>query len=137
LVVDDDPISLRAISGGLQVLFGRPDTAESGEAALVRAADKPFDLIFMDIQMPGMGGFRTCSEIHKTAANSQTPVVFVTGHADVECRELATLAGGIGFIQKPALASELRLTAITFSLRGRLAKIKPAQAVAAVEEAVC
>jgi len=134
LVVDDDPVARRAISGSLQATFGRPDSAESGEAALALAGEKQFDLIFMDVRMPGMDGFKCCSKIHETAANSKTPVVFVTSHGDLESRAEAIMAGGSGFIPKPVLSSEIRLMALTFSLRGRVDNLnqKPV-----LEEAAC
>src|SRR6266545_3796316 len=84
LVVDDDPVALRAVCGSLQLAFGRPESAESGEAALALAAEKTFDLIFLDVLMPGMDGYTTCKELHETALNCDTPVVFVTGHDDTE-----------------------------------------------------
>jgi CheY-like chemotaxis protein len=134
LVVDDDPVARRALSGSLQATFGRPESAESGEAALALAGEKQFDLIFMDVRMPGMDGFKCCSKIHETAANSKTPVVFVTSHGDLESRAEAIMAGGSGFIPKPVLSSEIRLMALTFSLRGRVDSLdqKPA-----LEEAAC
>jgi len=128
LVVDDDPVTRRAISGSLQLVFGRPDSAESGEAALALAAEKSFDLVFLDVLMPGIDGFTTCAKIHATAANRRTPVVFVTSHNDMESRSQAVVSGGCGFIPKPVLASQITLTAFTFLLRARLNKSEPAPA---------
>ncbi len=122
LVVDDDIISRRAVASSLQIIFGRPESADSGEAAIALATEKQFDLIFMDVRMPGMDGFLACSKIHETGPNTQTPVVFVTGHSDAAAQ--VTLCGGDGFITKPILASEIRLTALTFALRGSLRKIR-------------
>lgn len=53
LVVDDEPLTRRAIVGALQTAFLKPDSAESGEAALALAREKTFDVIFLDVQMPG------------------------------------------------------------------------------------
>jgi CheY-like chemotaxis protein len=128
--VDDDPVTRRAISGSLQLVFGRPDSAESGEAALALAAEKSFDLVFLDVLMPGIDGFTTCSKIHETAPNRRTPVVFVTSHNDMESRSQAVVSGGCGFIPKPVLASQITLTAFTFLLRARLNKSEPAPAPA-------
>jgi CheY-like chemotaxis protein len=119
LVVDDDPVARRAISGALQLALEKPDTAESGEAALALAGEKSFDMIFLDILMPGMDGFTTCSKIHEASGNSKTPVVFVTGRGDMESRDQAMLSGGSGFIPKPVMPAEIRVTALTFCLRGR------------------
>ena len=126
LVVDDDPVARRAISGTLQLAFGRPDSVESGEAALRLAREKAFDLIFLDVQMPGMDGFAACSRIHQTRRNRLTPVVFVTGHDDLDSRAKAAASGGCGFVPKQVLASQITLVALSFILRGRLGQRIPA-----------
>ena len=138
LVVDDDPVARRAISGSLQLVFGRPDSAESGEAALRLATGKAFDLMFLDVRMPGMDGFAACSRIHQTRRNRLTPVVFVTSHDDVDSRSKASAFGGCGFIPKPVLASQITLVALTFVLDSRLKKLQPAHAAEGLPEAqVC
>ena len=63
LVVDDDPLARRAICNSIQLLFERPEQAENGEVAVEKAAGQPFDLIFMDVLMPGMDGYASCSKI--------------------------------------------------------------------------
>jgi CheY-like chemotaxis protein len=120
LVVDDDPVSRRAISGALQLAFEKPDCADSGEAALAVAWKKPFDVIFLDFVLSGVDGVTVCSEIRQTELNAATPVVFVTGYCDNETRALCDLHGGSGFIAKPILPAEIALTALTFAVRGRL-----------------
>jgi CheY-like chemotaxis protein len=132
MVVDDDLISRRAVAGSVQIIFGKPETADCGEAALALAAEKPFDLVFMDVRMPGMDGFIACSKIHETAPNSATPVVFVTGQSDSAARKQAILCGGEGFITKPILASEISLTALIFALRGEMRKLKAVEEEALV-----
>ena len=134
LVVDDDPVARRAIGGALQLVFGRPDSADSGEAAVALAGEKTFDLVFMDVLMPGMDGFTACAKIHETAPNRRTPVVFVTGHNDMDVRKQADAAGGCGFIPKPVLSSEITLTALTFILRARLDRFKTPQSAEPVSQ---
>jgi CheY-like chemotaxis protein len=124
LAVDDDPTTLRAISGAVQLVFGRPDGAENGEIALTLASEKPYDLIFMDVLMPGIDGFTACSKIHECGPNSHTPVVFITGHAHAEARSKA-VANGCGLIPKPFLSSQIKLAALTFILRNRVDMGKP------------
>jgi CheY-like chemotaxis protein len=125
LVVDDDPVARRAICGSVQLAFGRPDSVESGEAALRLANEKPFDLIFLDVQMAGMDGFTACSRIHQTRRNLHTPVVFVTGYDDLDSRAKAAAAGGWGFIPKQVMASQIKLVALSFIIRNRLGKQVP------------
>jgi CheY-like chemotaxis protein len=132
LAVDDDAINRRAIASAIQLVFGMPETVDSGEAAVALARDKTYDLIFMDIMMPGIDGYEACEEILRSEPNRETPVVFVTSRADQESREKAKLAGGSGFITKPILSKEILVTALTFTLRGRLKRQAPhAETVAA------
>jgi CheY-like chemotaxis protein len=120
MVVDDDPVACRAIAVSLQLVFGRPDSAQSGEAALALARKRGYDLIFLDVRMPGMDGFAACSQLHATAMNRLTPVVFVTSAGDAASRAQAAESGGCGFIPKPVLASQITLVALSYILHGRL-----------------
>ena len=78
LVVDDDRISRQALSHSLEKAFSQPDLAVDGEAALAQATQQAYDVIFLDVQMPGMDGFELCTKIRDTVPNRATPVVFVT-----------------------------------------------------------
>jgi CheY-like chemotaxis protein len=125
LVVDDDPVACRAIAVSLQLVFGRPGCAESGEAAVALAGKRGYDLIFLDVGMPGVDGFTACSQIHATDLNRLTPVVFVTSHSDTVSRAQAAGCGGCGFIPKPVLASQIILVALSYILHGRLGRQMP------------
>jgi CheY-like chemotaxis protein len=134
LVVDDDPIARRAVALSIQSVFGKPASADSGEAAVSMAEKESFDLVFMDVLMPGMNGFAACAKIHETASNRETPVVFVTAKSDETSKNEALAAGGSGFIAKPISSKGILLTALTFALRARLKRSKTSPALA---EAVC
>jgi len=128
LVVDDDPVSRRAMSNALQLKFGKPECAESGSAALSLACQKTYDLIFMDVRMPGIDGFTACSEIRQITANRSTPVVFITTLSDIESQATCSLSGGSAFISKPVFPAQITLAALTFALRGRFDKLRNAAA---------
>lgn len=136
LAVDDDLISRRAIVGALQVAFEKPESVENGEAALALATERPFDLIFMDVQMPGMDGFEACSKIRQTKTNGGTPVVFVSGQADSNARVRVATSGGNGLIAKPFLVAEVTVKALTFALRGRLENGNPTKTFQRSDETV-
>ena len=122
LVVDDDLVARRAITCALQTAFEKPESADSGEVALALATERPFDAIFMDVQMPGMDGFAACLRIHETEQNRTTPVVFVTGHSDLKARTQSAVSGGSELMGKPFLTAEITVKALTLALRGRLKK---------------
>jgi PleD family two-component response regulator len=120
LAVDDDRITRHALSWALSKALSEPDLAENGEAALARVNRQSYDVILLDVQMPGMDGFELCSKIHETGPNRFTPVVFVTCQSDFNARAEATLCGGIDLIAKPFLTFEITVMALTLALRRRL-----------------
>ena len=123
LVVDDDPIALRAISNTLQMRFSKPESASDGKSALALAAEKPFDVIFLDVQMPEIDGFEVCARIRENSANRRTPVVFSplrVHDAGPPLREKSEECGGNDFLTKSCLGSELNLKALALALRSRL-----------------
>ncbi|HZQ45388.1 MAG TPA: response regulator, partial [Verrucomicrobiae bacterium] len=122
LVVDDEPLTRRAITGALQTAFLKPDSVENGEAALALARERTFDVIFLDVQMPGMDGYQVCKKIHEAGPNRSTPVIFVTSHKDFKARAESASSGGSDFVVKPFLFVEITVKALTFALRNRLQK---------------
>jgi CheY-like chemotaxis protein len=124
LVVDDDLVARRTLVGALQTAFKKPESAENGETALALASGKPFDVIFLDMVMPGMDGFEVCSKIRDTVPNRTTPVVFVTQQSDFNARAQMSRNGGDDLMGKPFLTSEITVKALTFALRGRLQQLK-------------
>ncbi|HUC84104.1 MAG TPA: response regulator [Candidatus Acidoferrales bacterium] len=128
LVVDDDPVARRALAGALQTNFERPASVQDGEAALALAYRERFDVIFLDLQMPGLNGFETCEQIRGTECNRDTPVVFVTAHADFDARAEMVRIGGNDLVEKPFLTAEINLKALTLAVRGRLRQVAAAEA---------
>ena len=98
LLVDENPINIRVLHQSLRDI-GRLLFAISGIDALKILEDHRIDLVLLDINMPGLSGFDTCSEIKRRWPD--IPVVFVTSHQDVETEVKALASGGIDFIQKP------------------------------------
>ena len=86
LVVDDDLISRQALSLSLGKAFCRPDLAVDADSALARTSRQTYDVIFLDVQMPGMDGFELCSKIRASRLNRSTPIIFVTTHSDFDAR---------------------------------------------------
>lgn len=121
LVVDDDPVARRALVGALQATFEKPVCAENGTVALALAAEKPFDLIFLDVLMPGMDGFEVFAQIRTEGCNAKTPIVFVSGLQDLETATTVKARGDCDVLTKPFLAGELLVKALTLVLRHRRA----------------
>jgi CheY-like chemotaxis protein len=123
LVVDDDLISRHALSLSMKKAFSQPDLAVDGESALAQATRQVYDVIFLDVQMPGMDGFELCTKIRDTVPNRTTPVVFVTSHDDFDACAQSTISGGNDLMGKPFMIFEVTVKALTFALRGRLQQL--------------
>jgi len=124
LVVDDEAISRRAVTYALEKARLKPVNVEDPLVAFKMLSENEFDLIFLDVDMPGMNGFELCSKLRTLPAHKKTPVVFVTSLNDFESRASSTMSGGSDFIAKPFLFIELAVKALVYVLRGRLSTPK-------------
>lgn len=75
--------------------------ATDGPAAIARAGAEPFDLILLDIQLPGMDGHAVARALRTNPALAAVPIVAVTSYAMTGDREKALAAGCNGYIEKP------------------------------------
>jgi CheY-like chemotaxis protein len=119
LAVDDEPISRRTISIALGKANLRCVALEDPKMALSIVKENPFDLIFLDAEMPGLSGFELCAEIRKLPSNKTTPVIFVTSLTKFEVRAQSSLAGGSDLIAKPFLMMELAVKSLTYLLKSK------------------
>jgi len=124
LVVDDEAISRRALVYALEKAKLKSASVEDPAVAYDMLAENEFDLIFLDIDMPGMSGFELCTKLRMLPAHKTTPVVFVTSLSDFESRANSTVSGGNDFIGKPFLFMEVAVKALVYVLRGRLQAAK-------------
>ncbi len=120
LVVDDEAISRRAVTYALEKAKLKSVSAEDPNAALAMMSKEQFDLVFLDVDMPGMNGFELCTKLRALPAYKKTPVVFVTSLNDFESRANSTMSGGNDFIAKPFLFMELAVKALLYILRSQL-----------------
>ena len=120
LVVDDEAISRRALTYALDKAKLKSVAVEDPAAAYNMLAESKFDLVFLDVDMPGMNGFELCTKLRTLPAYKKTPVVFVTSLNDFESRANSTMSGGNDFIAKPFLFMELAVKALMYVLRARL-----------------
>jgi PleD family two-component response regulator len=120
LVVDDDAISRRAIVYALEKARLISVNVDSPEQALQLLTENEFDLVFLDVVMPGMTGFELCAKLRALPHHKKTPVVFVTGLNDFDSRISSTMAGGNDFIGKPFLFIELTVKALIHVMRAKL-----------------
>jgi DNA-binding response OmpR family regulator len=120
LVVDDEAISRRAVVYALEKARLKSINVEEPEQALQLLLENDFDLVFLDVDMPGMTGFELCAKLRAMPHHKKTPVIFVTSLNDFDNRTNSTMAGGNDFIAKPFLFIELTVKALIYVMRSRL-----------------
>ena len=120
LVVDDEAISRRAIVYALEKARLKSINLDDSVQALQILAENEFDLIFLDVDMPGMTGFELCTKLRQMPQHKKTPVIFVTSLSDFDSRTQSTMAGGNDFIAKPFLFIELTVKALASIMRRKL-----------------
>jgi two-component system nitrogen regulation response regulator NtrX len=116
LIVDDEAGVRASLSGVLRDEGYTVDAVESGEACLDRVTRQPYDLILLDIWLPGLDGLATLERLRERRV--ETPVIMISGHGSVESAVRATKLGAFDFIEKP-LALEKTVLAVRNGLRQR------------------
>jgi PAS domain S-box-containing protein len=107
LVAEDEPVNSEIASILLEDAGCVVQTAEDGVLALAMVAKNTFDLILMDMQMPGMDGLEAARHIRQMARYRDIPIIAMTANAFVEDRERCMAAGMNAFVTKPVLPAIL------------------------------
>jgi DNA-binding response OmpR family regulator len=131
LVVDDEAISRRAVAYALEKADLKSVCVEDPQMAYTLLAENKFDLVFLDVDMPGMNGFELCAKLRALPDHQKTPVVFVTTLNDFENRAISSVRGGTDLIGKPFMFIELAVKALIYVLRGRVQAASPVAAASA------
>ncbi|MBL8237482.1 MAG: response regulator [Bryobacterales bacterium] len=116
LVVEDNAVNLRLARLLLEKLGCQVDTAPSGVQALAALHSSPFDLIFMDVQMPDMDGLEATRQIRcLEGATRRTPIVALTAGVSAQDRSLCLEAGMDDYLAKPVSRDQLALMLSTYA----------------------
>jgi signal transduction histidine kinase/CheY-like chemotaxis protein len=111
LVVDDNETNRKVIGGLLERLGYEVDSADGGVAAIELASKRPYDLVFMDCDMPCMDGLETTQVLREGGGPSaSSPVVGLSGHAGEEARSRGLEAGMSDYLSKPVRLRTLQTT---------------------------
>ncbi len=107
LIVDDNPKNLQVLGNYLQLEGYLVEFAMNGETAIDWTRKTEFDLILLDIMMPGMDGFEVCKIIKSKPLNHKTPIIFLTAKIDTESIVNAFDLGAVDYVIKPFNQKEL------------------------------
>ncbi|MEO8371263.1 MAG: response regulator, partial [Candidatus Solibacter sp.] len=122
LIAEDNVVNQKVAVRILEKLGIRADVAANGREAVEMVRLLPYDVVFMDCQMPEMNGYEATAEIRRTEPKSRrTPIVAMTAEVLGDCRERCTAAGMDAFVTKP-----IRVQALTEALQ----QVAPARAPA-------
>ncbi|WP_237154195.1 PleD family two-component system response regulator [Oryzibacter oryziterrae] len=101
LVVDDIAANVRLLEARLTAEYFDVHTATSGAEALDMLEHSPFDIVLLDVMMPGMDGFEVCRRIRANPKTTHVPVIMVTALDQVADRVNGLEAGADDFLTKP------------------------------------
>lgn len=105
LLVDDEESFVDALGKRLNARGLTVETSNSGEDAIEKAENHAFDVIVLDLAMPGMDGIETLKRLREVDPDLQ--IILLTGHGSIEKAVEATKLGAMDFLQKPASLNDL------------------------------
>jgi two-component system, NtrC family, nitrogen regulation response regulator NtrX len=111
LIVDDEPGIRQSLSGVLEDENFQVETVENGETCLDRLASSIFELVILDIWLPGIDGLETLSRIQRIPQSDRPVVVMISGHGTIETAVKATKLGAYDFLEKPLSIDRVLLVA--------------------------
>ena len=106
LIVEDEPTIAFALQVDLQTEGYETACAVTGDDALKVARAEPFDLILLDVMLPGKDGFEVCRELRR--AGSRTPIILLTAKAQEAEKVMGLELGADDYVTKPFSPRELR-----------------------------
>jgi two-component system nitrogen regulation response regulator NtrX len=116
LIVDDEPGVRSALGGVLRDEGYEVDAVDTGEACLERLGRQAYDVVVLDIWLPGMDGLGTLARMRERQVDSQ--VVIISGHGNIESAVRAIKMGAFDFVEKP-LSLEKTVLVVRNALRQR------------------
>lgn len=107
LIVDDLPKNIMVLGNNLMNENYQIAYARSGSEAIELTEKNDFDLILLDIMMPGMDGYETCNKIMANPKTAKIPIIFITAKNDFDSIVKGFDAGAKDYVTKPFNSSEL------------------------------
>lgn len=110
LIVDDNEVNGKVLLLMLNHLGYAADIVTNGKKAIQALERQPYDLVFMDIQMPVLDGLRAAQTIRQNSTDNEHPyIIAITAYADRFDRETCINAGMNDYLSKPATLNDIRV----------------------------
>jgi twitching motility two-component system response regulator PilG len=110
LVVDDSPTVRKQLELALKDADGEVFCVETGEAAIEAVTKQHFDMVFLDVVLPGADGYAVCRSIKKGRQTKELPVIMLTSKSSPFDKIRGNLAGCDSYLTKPVEANLFRAT---------------------------
>jgi DNA-binding response OmpR family regulator len=133
LVVDDEPGTCKAIARALNMMDYRADEAISGSQALATLASSPYDLMLLDLNMPGMDGVEVMQRVQHAYPGLQ--VIIFTAYATLDSAIAAVKAGAADYLLKPCKIRDIE-AAIARALQRRRERLRRQHLIRVIAEAL-
>ena len=101
LIVDDEPGIRQSLAGVLEDEGYQTHAVETGEECLEEIARSSYDLVLLDVWLPGMDGLETLTRLQEIPFANRPVVVIISGHGTIETAVKATKLGAFDFLEKP------------------------------------
>ena len=111
LIVDDEPGIRQSLGGILEDEGFQVEAVENGEACLDLLGHSIFELVILDIWLPGIDGLETLNRIQRIPQADRPVVVVISGHGTIETAVKATKLGAYDFLEKPLSIDRVLLVA--------------------------
>lgn len=108
LIVDDEPAIRRILRDILEMEKYEVDEAADGMECLVKVKQRRYDVLILDIKMPKLDGMEALDRIQQLSPD--TPVIMISGHADIDTAVAAVKKGAFDFVSKPPDLNRLLIT---------------------------
>jgi two-component system, NtrC family, nitrogen regulation response regulator NtrX len=111
LIVDDEPGIRQSLAGVLDDEGYQTHAVSSGEECLDELTHSSYDLVLLDVWLPGMDGLETLTRVQEIPFASRPMVVIISGHGTIETAVKATKLGAFDFLEKPLTIQKISVVA--------------------------
>src|SRR6476469_9384021 len=127
LVVEDEAHIRELVTLQLRLEGLSPEEADDGESGLARARNEKFDLVILDLMLPGLDGMTVCRAIRRDSPNADTPILMLTARREESDKVVGLDSGADDYLTKPFGVRELMARVRALLRRGHAKQARAAE----------